>query len=178
MERCLDRHGGYTRAMSLPEPFAFSYDIRVHWGEVDRMGHVNNAMYSRYIESARCEYFAAIGICDASSKAPPPANLVLPRTTAEDEGPIVARLGIDFRKPVLHPDTVTVHVATTRLGRTSATHRYVLKSAQQGGAVVAEAEVVWVMLDYAANRPVPISEALRERIVALEASAGRNVEGA
>lgn len=164
--------------MSLPEPFAFSYDIRVHWGEVDRMGHVNNAMYSRYIESARCEYFAAIGICDANSNAPPPTNLVPPRTTEANEGPIVARLSIDFRRPVLHPDTVTVSVATTRLGRTSATHRYVLTSQAQRGEIVAEAEVVWVMLNYADNRPVPISEALRERIVSLEASAGRHVEGA
>lgn len=164
--------------MSLPEPFAFSYDIRVHWGEVDRMGHVNNAMYSRYIESARCEYFATVGMCDATSKAPPPPSLVLPRTTPDDQGPILARVAIDFRKPVLHPDTVTVHVATTRLGRTSATHRYLLTSHQQRGAVVAEAEVVWVMLDYATNEPVPIPKALRERIVNLEASVGREVIGA
>lgn len=164
--------------MSAPEPFAFSYDIRVHWGEVDRMGHVNNAMYSRYIESARCEYFAAVGMCDARSEAPPPSNLVAPRTTSDDEGPIVARLAIDFRKPVFHPDTVTVHVATTRFGRSSATHRYVLTSQAQNGAIVAEAEVVWVMLNYASNEPVPIPAALRERIVHLEASAGRQVEGA
>lgn len=139
------------------------------------MGHVNNAMYSRYIESARCEYFAALGISDARSQAP--SNLALPRITAENEGPIVARLAIDFRKPVLHPDTVTVYVATTRIGRTSATHRYVLTSKEQGGAVVAEAEVIWVMLDYAKNEPIPISPELRERIARLEASAGRKVEG-
>lgn len=142
------------------------------------MGHVNNAMYSRYIESARCEYFAALGLSDARSSAPPPSNLALPRANAENEGPIVARLAIDFHRPVLHPDTVTVHVATTRLGRSSATHRYMLTSKQQGGVVVAEAEVVWVMLDYVENRPVPIPKVLRERIVKLEASAGRNVEGA
>lgn len=164
--------------MSLPEPFAFSYDIRVHWGEVDRMGHVNNAVYSRYIESARVEYFAAIGIADARSAAPPPSNLVPPRTTSDTEGPILARLAIDFRKPVFHPDTVTVHVATTRLGRSSATHRYLLTSQAQGGAIVAEAEVVWVMFDYTKNESLPISRSLRERIIELEASAGRKVGGA
>lgn len=163
--------------MPLPESFAFSYDIRVHWGEVDRMGHVNNAMYSRYIESARCEYFAAIGISDARSAAPPPSNLALPRITTENEGPILARLAIDFRRPVLHPDTISVHVATTRIGKTSATHRYVLTSKEQKGAIVAEAEVIWVMLDYVKNEPVAISSELRDRIARLEASGGRKVEG-
>lgn len=159
--------------MSPPERFAFSYDIRVQWGEVDRMGHVNNVVYARYIESARCEYFAALGVSDARNLAPPPSNLV-----PGDSGPIVARLSIDYRRPVHDPDTVTVHVATTRLGNKSATHRYVLTSKAQGGAVVAEAEVVWVMFDYVRNEAVPIPQALRDRIVEFEASAGRKVEGA
>lgn len=164
--------------MSLPEPFAFSYDVRVQWGEVDRMGHVNNVVYARYIESARCEYFATVGVSDARSMAPPPSNLVLPRTTTDDIGPIVAKLSIDYRRPAHHPDTITVHVATTRLGNTSATHRYVLTSKEQNGAVVAEAEVVWVMFDYVRNEAVPIPQALRDRIVEFEASAGRKVQGA
>lgn len=162
----------------MDERFAFSHEVRVHWGEIDRMGHLNNAMYSRYIESARVEYFAAVGLCDARSAAPPPSNLVPPRTNPDGVGPIVARIAIDFRRPVVHPDTVTVHVATTRIGRSSATHRYVLTSAAQGGAVAAEAEVVWVVLDYEKGAAVPVPQALRARIVALEASAGRTVAGA
>jgi acyl-CoA thioester hydrolase len=162
----------------MDERFAFSYDVRVHWGEIDRMGHLNNAMYARYIESARVEYFAAVGLCDARSAAPPPSNLVPPRSTPDGVGPIVARIAIDFRRPVVHPDTIRVHVATTRIGRSSATHRYVLASAAQGGAVVAEGEVVWVVLDYEKGEPLPMPAPLRERIVALEASAGRKVAGA
>lgn len=163
--------------MATPERFAFSFEIRVHWGEVDRMGHVNNAMYARYIESARSEYFAAVGMSDARNLAPPPSNLALPRTTSEKVGPILARLAIDFRRPAHHPDTITVQVATTRLGTTSATQRYVLISKEQNGAVLAEAEVVWVLFDYEKNAPVRLPEALRERIVKLEASAGREVQG-
>lgn len=142
------------------------------------MGHVNNAVYARYIESARSEYFAAVGVSDARNMAPPPSNLVAPRTTSDELGPILARLAIDFRRPAHHPDTITVHVATTRLGSTSATHRYVLTSKEQGGAVLAEAEVVWVMFDYVKSAPARLPDALRERIVKLETSAGREVVGA
>ena len=160
------------------ERFPFVYPVRVHWGEVDRMGHVNNAMYARYIESARVEYFAQVGMCDARSAAPAPSNLVTPRTVPDNAGPIVARLSIDFRRPVLHPDTVNVGVTTTKFGRTSAVHRYVLTSERFGGEVVAEGEVVWVVLDYPSGRPLPLPDALRQRIVAFEATVGRQVEGA
>lgn len=165
--------------MSAPgERWALSFPIAVQWGDVDRMGHVNNVWYARWIESARVEYFARIGMADADTGGAPPAEVADPPVLPRTEGPIVARISIDYRRPALHPDTVTVHVATTRLGRTSATHRYVVTSARFGGEVVAEAEVVWVLLDYAANRPVPIPPALRERIVAFEATAGRRPEGA
>ncbi len=157
--------------------FAVEIDVPVHWGEIDRMGHLNNAMYARYVESARVEYFARVGICDARSAAPPPVNLVAPRELPEHVGPIVARLCIDFKEPVEHPDRVRVGVATVRLGRSSATHKYVLSS-ERKRAVVAEAEVVWVTFDYERSQAVPIPDGLRRRIVDLEATVGRKVEGA
>ena len=38
------------------EPFAFAYPIVVQWGDVDRMGHVNNANYLTYCEQARVAF--------------------------------------------------------------------------------------------------------------------------
>ena len=38
--------------------------ITVRWGDVDSMGHVNNAKYFTYCESARMTYFAAVGMND------------------------------------------------------------------------------------------------------------------
>jgi acyl-CoA thioester hydrolase len=32
----------------------------IRWGDMDAMGHVNNAVYFRYLEQARIEWFAHI----------------------------------------------------------------------------------------------------------------------
>ena len=160
------------------EPFAFQYDLHVQWGDVDRMGHVNNAKYASYVESARCEYFAAVGMSDAENAAPPPSTLVGPRSVPGGTGPIVAHLEIDYGKPVTSPDRLSIYVATTRIGTTSAEQRYVLASEAQGGAVVARAKVVWVLLEYALARPCAIPDTLRERVAELERGAARVVMGA
>ena len=36
--------------------------VLVHWGDMDAFGHVNNAKYFTYCESARISYFEAIGL--------------------------------------------------------------------------------------------------------------------
>ncbi len=160
------------------ESFAFEYPVVVQWGDVDRMGHVNNAIYARYLESARCAYFAELGLGDARSSAPGAHDGAAESGLSGEVGPIVARQAIDYRRALYHPDVVHVHVATTRLGRSSSVQRYVVTSEQQGGAVVAEGEVVWVLLHYREGKPVEIPAALRARIGALEAKAGRAIEGA
>ena len=38
--------------------------LPVRWGDMDTMGHINNAKYFTYCESARMSYFAAIRMLD------------------------------------------------------------------------------------------------------------------
>lgn len=47
---------------AMPSTIRHLEPIRVRWGDVDSMGHVNNAKYFTYCESARMSYFAAIGM--------------------------------------------------------------------------------------------------------------------
>ena len=35
----------------------------IRWGDMDAMGHLNNASYMRFMETVRIEWFSAIG-CD------------------------------------------------------------------------------------------------------------------
>lgn len=43
--------------LELPEQkkFVFALDMPIRWGDMDAMGHVNNTVYFRYLESARIE---------------------------------------------------------------------------------------------------------------------------
>ncbi len=139
--------------------YPVSTTIAVAWGEMDAFQHVNNVAYARWIETGRIAYFGRIGF--------------LERMKAEGVGPILARLTIDYRRPVTFPDTVRVDVTTTKIGRSSLTLAYrVWSEAQQ--AEVVTAEDVIVVMDYRAARTTPVDDALRSAIGALEASAPRS----
>ena len=48
--------------IEIPERKKLVFETRfpVRWGDMDVMGHVNNTMYFRYMESARIDWLAAI----------------------------------------------------------------------------------------------------------------------
>ncbi len=127
-------------------------EVPVAWGDMDALGHVNNTVYLRWFESARIAFFSALGI----------------DTRAQQVGPILARTSVDFRRPVVHPDTVRVSVRATKIGTTSLTMAYVVTSLAQG-AVAAEGDSVIVLFDYAKGEKTPIPEDLRRAIERLGA---------
>ncbi len=138
--------------------YPVSVSIPVAWGEMDAFQHVNNVAYARWLETGRIAYFRRIGF--------------LERMKSEGIGPILARLTIEYRRPVTFPDTVRVDVTTTKIGRSSLTLAYrVWSEALQAEAVTAEDVIV--VMDYRASRTAPVDDALRSAIAALEASAPR-----
>ena len=141
---------------AAPERYPVSIDVPVAWGEMDAFAHVNNTVFVRWIESARIVYFDRVGM--------------LERMRQDGVGPIQARTEIDYLRPVVWPDRVRVEVSVTRIGGKSFVMTYRIWSEAQE-AEVARAETVIVMFDYRANRSVPVSDELRRRIEALEASA-------
>jgi acyl-CoA thioester hydrolase len=138
------------------ERWPVQVEIPVAWGDMDAFQHVNNTIYLRWFETARIRYFEQTGM--------------LEKMKAQGVGPILARASVDYRLPVLYPDTVTVGATVARLGTTSYVMKYRAHSRAQSGALVAEGESVIVMLDYKLGRKVPLDDALRAAIGRLEAS--------
>jgi acyl-CoA thioester hydrolase len=134
-----------------PTPiFPLTLTVPVAWGDMDSFGHVNNAVYHRWLESARVEIFRRIGLLD--------------RMERERVGPILARTEIDYRAPVKWPDTVRVEVGVEKVGRSSFVLAYRVTSEGHGGAVVAEAKTTIVHLDYNRGVAVPLDDELRGRL--------------
>jgi acyl-CoA thioester hydrolase len=50
--------------IELPELKKQVYETRfpVRWGDMDAMGHVNNAQYFRYLETARIDWMRGMGL--------------------------------------------------------------------------------------------------------------------
>lgn len=123
--------------------------LPVAWGEQDAFGHVNNAVYFRWFESARIAWFHDVG-------------WTLDATT--DRIPILARTDAVFRAPIVHPDTVDITVTCTHLGldRMTLMHRVYSRSLDMEAAF-GTARVICVARDGSGKRPLP--DAVARRIV-------------
>ena len=136
--------------------YPVSIVIPVAWGDMDAFQHVNNVTYGRWLESARIAYFRRIGFME--------------RMRDRGVGPILARLAIDYGRPVTFPDTVRVDVTTKKIGRSSFTLGYRVWSEDQQ-AQVATGEDVIVVFDYRSGSKAAVDEELRSAIAAVEQSA-------
>jgi acyl-CoA thioester hydrolase len=136
----------------------FTHQLQVRFRDCDAMGHVNNAVYLTYLEEARFAHWRASGLAAMTLDGATSAG----DATADIPGVIVARVEIDYRRPAGHGDVLRVHVGIAAIGRTSFTYEYEIVDA--AGGLVASARTVIVRFDYAANRPVPLSEEIKQAL--------------
>jgi acyl-CoA thioester hydrolase len=125
----------------------FVHRERVRFRDLDVMGHVNNAVFLTYIESARVAFLQELGAA----------------STLEDMSIIVARIEIDFRAPVGFGEEVEISVRASRFGGKSFDLDYELRV---GGRVVAEAKSVLVSYDYGKGEAVELPQQWREKLAA------------
>jgi acyl-CoA thioester hydrolase len=110
---------------------------RVRFRDCDAMGHVNNAVYSTYLEEARID---VVGSLDAF---------------------ILARVEIDFRAELHAGEEIETRTRVGRIGTKSFDLEHEIRS---GERLVAEARSVLVGYDYATGSSIPLSPALLERL--------------
>jgi acyl-CoA thioester hydrolase len=112
---------------------------RVRFRDCDAMGHVNNAVFSTYLEESR------IGVL---------GDLI---------DFILARVEIDFRSELRMGEEVEVRTRCSRIGTKSFDLEHVISS---GDRVVAEAKSILVSYDYELGTSVPVPDSLRELLTA------------
>lgn len=115
--------------------------FNIAWGDMDALGHVNNARYFDYFQEARIEWLSEL-------------NLGL----TDQIGPVVIQVGCTFFKPVIYPATVEIRTNIHSLGNTSFNMDYDL---YQGDSLMAHgtSKIVWI--DYTKQKSVPIPEIIR-----------------
>jgi acyl-CoA thioester hydrolase len=125
--------------------------IDVQWGEMDALGHVNNARFFTWFESARIALFRRIGV---ATSAP------------FDIGPILATTTCDFLRPVVFPASVRVGVRVAKVGETSITMEYEVSDVADG-ALYARGTSVAVLVDYRSMQKVRVPDDVRAAVAAL-----------
>ena len=117
--------------------FPFVHRERVRFRDCDAMGHVNNAVYSTYLEESRIGVLG--GLADF----------------------ILARVELDFRSELRAGEEVEVRTRCSRIGTKSFQLEHVISA---NGRVVAEAKSVLVSYDYERGESLPVPDELRRRL--------------
>lgn len=132
--------------------YAHITPIKVKWGEMDSLGHVNNAVYFRYSEDGRIDYIHQIAEDSG---------------TQTSDGPILADLRCSFRQQLRYPADVEIGTRVRRIGRSSLDIEQCLFLADTDD-VIAVLENVVVWFDYGSQTSMRVPETVRERIRDLE----------
>lgn len=138
------------RALKLAD-FAHRIELPVRWGDIDMLGHVNNAKFFTYDESSRIQYFEALAEHD-------------PRMW-KDYGLILANIGADFIAQVHYPAKLVIGTRIAKIGRSSMT---TLSGLFLGETVVAAVRGTVVWFDYVNQKSSPVPEHVRQWIAERE----------
>lgn len=144
-------------------PSPYIERLQVRWGDMDSFGHVNNAKYFTYCESARMGYFLAVRMAD--------------HFEGGRFGPALAAAQLNFRQQVRWPSGIEVETRVTEIGRTSFKMEYILIRSEDRERV-ADGSGVIVWIDYSTGKPVPLPDGLRASIRGFEASEGNRADSA
>jgi acyl-CoA thioester hydrolase len=116
----------------------------VRWGELDVLGHVNNAQYLRYFEESRTAWCEVIGR--------PLRNT--------GEGMILLKASVTYQKPIGYPANVRVDLHAGRVGNSSFTLiNTLMLEGETEPACTGEFIIVW--FDYIKNESKRVPNEIR-----------------
>ena len=139
--------------------FTYTHPIIVRYRDLDPQGHVNNAVYLTYLESARIGYYQQVGIYH------PDQTLLT--------GMVVVRNEIDYLAPIQLGMKLRVGLRAARLGTKSITFDFQMES-ESDGTPIARGKSVMVTYDNAAEQGIPIPQEWREKIIQYDKSQGNH----
>ncbi len=122
--------------------------ITLRWGDQDAIGHVNNAKYFTFMESARMGYFAAIEI-----------DRFLTATT----GPALVATNCNFRRQLHYPAQLEVRARVKEIRNRSFVMGYQIIDLGSG-ELAAEGDGVVAWANYQESRSMELPSGLRTAI--------------
>lgn len=128
----------------------FRHPIAVRFRDLDPMGHAHHTLPIVYFEEARAAYWREVA----------------GRATLADMDYVLAEIRLQLKERVLYPATLVARAGVVHIGNASFVMAYELVA--EDGAVLATAETVQVMYDYATQRSKPMPPDVRARIEQFE----------
>jgi acyl-CoA thioester hydrolase len=135
----------------VPEKKKLVYEmtIPIRWGDMDAMGHINNTLYFRYMETARIDWCQSVGIVPEAEGG---------------QGIVIVNAYCTFRQQLRYPGDVLVRMYTTDVGRSSFGTYVTMERADQPGPIWADGGAKMVWTDYTTEKSMPLPDWLLEKI--------------
>lgn len=123
--------------------------VPIRWGDMDAMGHVNNTVYFRYMESGRIAWLDSLGA------GPNPTG----------QGIVIVNAFCNFLHQLEYPGEVLVRTCASHLRRSSMDTWTTLARTDAPDRICAAggSTVVWV--DFPRKTSAPFPPALRQKLV-------------
>jgi len=126
----------------------FTLPVRVYFQDTDAGGVVHHASYLNFMERARTEWMRSFGFTNAGLM------------NELGVGFVVRSLKLDYLKPALLDDLITVGVQLKEVGRSRVTlHQSIIRGEEK----LVEAEIHLVSVTLENFKPVSVPDLLREQ---------------
>ncbi len=149
-----DSRTGAEFALDQRTTYRYLHRDVIRFADLDPNHHLNNVKFFEFCQESRVAMFREIGAHDGQ----------------DGRAWMIVNLSIDFKNQVHWPAEMETGTVVLRLGNSSA---QLGQGLFNQGRCVATATMTMVRVDQQANRPVPIEEALRRKLSAYAAPAGR-----
>ena len=119
--------------------------IPIRWGDMDAMGHLNNASYFRYLETIRVDWMYAAGCMLAPL----------------GEGPVIVNAFCNFYKQLEYPGDVLMKMYVSDPGRTTFETWGTMERVDQPGVICAAGGATTIWVDFPAQKAKTMPEHMR-----------------
>ena len=134
----------------IPDRKKLVYETRMpmRWGDMDAMRHLNNAMYFRYMETARVDWFTSLGcLADGS-----------------EQGPVIVNAFCNFYEQLRYPGEVVLRMFVSDPGRATFETWTQMARGDAPERVCAEGGATTMWVDFTRNRSADLPDWLRRAV--------------
>ena len=133
--------------IEIPEKKKLVYEmsIAIRWGDMDAMGHLNNASYFRYLETARIDWWHSLDV------HPEP----------QGHGMVIVNAFCNFYKQLEYPGNVRLKMYASDPARTTFETWATMERDDQPGTIYAAGGATTIWVDFPKQKAEPLPAWLR-----------------
>ena len=136
--------------IDIPERKRLVYEAQmpIRWGDMDAMGHVNNASYFRFLETVRIDWMHSIGC------VPDPKG----------QGPVIVNAFCNFYRQLEYPGTMRLKMYTSEPRRTTFESWCTIERSDDPGLIYAAGGATTIWVDFPSQKAAELPQWLREMV--------------